>query len=123
MDKDTPASNRAARDPFHISKLIAMTKLWRMCPVDACRRQRRCTDHARCEREHWETVRWFKRRYVLPHLRKRFPSVQWGAPAGIVELQLEAALAAEKAAPPPRPAKPKRRPRSSTLRAPHFSPT
>jgi hypothetical protein len=89
-------------DPFAFGrKLINVTRQWRACEARVCRRAQRCAvPKAPCVEKNSEEIRaWFRRVYI-PYLRKRWPTVQWGAPAGLVEQQLEAAKAAE-AAPSP----------------------
>lgn len=78
-----------------VRKMINFVRQWRFCENRRCRRIRECCDPAACYIRYKEDIHWVLRNFVLPRLRKRYPGVQWGAPAGIVELQLEAALAAE----------------------------
>jgi hypothetical protein len=86
-------------DPFALERgLINLTKFWAFCDQRVCRRARCCAIPAMpCEAKHREAfVRW-KRRFYIPYLRKRWPTVHWGAPAGQVQLELAAAEAAEAA--------------------------
>jgi len=75
--------------------VIGMVKFWQHCEHRICRRMRSCVKTETCQTRYADDIRWWKREQLLPYLRKRYPSVQWGAPAGITELQVEAALAAE----------------------------
>jgi hypothetical protein len=78
-----------------VRSLIDAVKVWRHCEHRVCRRMQRCVETQTCQTKYADDILWFKRTHVLPYLRKRFPTVQWGAGAGIVEVQFEAALAAE----------------------------
>ena len=75
--------------------LIESVKLWQHCEHRECRRMQRCVETQTCQKKYADDIIWWKREHLLPHLRERYPTVQWGAPASVVELQVEAALAAE----------------------------
>ena len=75
--------------------LVEFGALWTTCADRECRRIRGCADARACRETHAEGILWWKREVMLPWVRERYPTVQWGAPAGVVELQLKAALEAE----------------------------
>lgn len=78
-----------------VRKLVAATKVWQHCEHRICRRMRRCVETQTCETRYAEDIRDIVRNWVVPYLRKRYPTVQWGAPAGDLYPQFEAAFAAE----------------------------
>lgn len=79
-----------------VRKLVDFARMWRFCEQRRCRRARRCLDGRACEEKHRADILRFRRRQMNPYLRRRYPNVQWGAPARVVEAQFQAALAAEK---------------------------
>jgi hypothetical protein len=78
-----------------VRKLVNFVRMWRHCENRACRRRRTCTDARACQTKHADAILEWQRTVYIPYLRERFPTVQWGAPAGVMQPQLEAALAAE----------------------------
>jgi hypothetical protein len=75
--------------------LIEFGGMWVNCANRECRRIRGCADARACRKTHAEGILRWKREVMLPWARRRYPTVQWGAPAGVVEPQFKAALAAE----------------------------
>jgi hypothetical protein len=90
---------RRAREESELSftrRLLEVMGLWRRCENRACRRLRACSDPRLCATRYADAILEWKRTVLAPHLRTRYPSVSWGAPAAVVEPQIEAALAAER---------------------------
>jgi hypothetical protein len=79
-----------------IGMLVEVGKLWSRCDRKACRRGRCCTDVRHCRERYDKQIVAWRRETLVPYMRERYPTVKWGAGAGIVETQLEAALEAEK---------------------------
>lgn len=77
-------------------KLVDAVRAWRHCENRACRRGRGCADARACNEKHADAILEWQRRVYVPYLRERYPTVQWGAPAGVVEPQYQAALEAER---------------------------
>lgn len=78
-----------------VRKLMDFAGMWQSCENRACRRRQGCADPNACGERHREAILRVGRECIAPALRKRYPTVQWGAPASVVEAQWEAALAAE----------------------------
>lgn len=78
-----------------VRKLMDCVRMWQVCENRACRRKQGCADPGACSKRHDEDILRFQREYIVPWLRERYPTVQFGAPASVVEAQWEAALAAE----------------------------
>lgn len=115
-----------------VRRLIDAVGLWQHCEHRQCRRMQRCVETATCQKKYADDIRWWQREQLVPYLRKRYPTVQWGAPASIVEVQIEAALAAEEerearqqarkeAKPMPRKRRRKRVPRQPLYAPPDFA--
>lgn len=79
-----------------IRQIIDLGGTWQCCENRRCRRLQGCADPDACYRKHFEEIIAFIREVINPYLRERYPTVQWGAPASIVEVQWEAAIAAER---------------------------
>ncbi len=93
-----PSPHSADDEHAALRRLIDVTKLWRLCPQRRCRREQRCAvPGTPCEPLHRDGYRQWVRRVYIPFLRKRWPTVHWGAPAGQVERELAGAQAAEAA--------------------------
>jgi hypothetical protein len=75
--------------------LTNLLRLWEQCEHRICRRVRSCVKTATCQTKYAKNILWWKRTQFAPYVLKRYPMVQWGAPASIVHVQLEAARAAE----------------------------
>jgi hypothetical protein len=88
---------REERQLAFTRRLIALMGLWRHCDNRACRRTRTCRDSVLCAARYGSAIAEWQRTVLGPYLRQRYPSVSWGAPASVMEPQLEAALAAERA--------------------------
>jgi len=82
--------------PSDVRLILEVTQTWAGCDLKACRRTRRCADWRRCERVHAQTIQAWRQQVIVPYLRERYPSVQWGAPASIMDVQIEAAQEVEK---------------------------
>lgn len=93
----TPEEDAGPVDPFSLDRaLIDATRHWQECDMRRCRRAQCCAiPEMPCRKKNEAALLWWKRRKYIPYLRARYPTVQWGAPAGTMEPQLEAALAAE----------------------------
>jgi len=78
-----------------VRTLVNFVRAWRYCEERACRRGRTCTDARACKTRYADAILEWQRRVYLPYVRERYPTVQWGAPAGVAQPQFEAALAAE----------------------------
>jgi len=76
-------------------KIVDFVGVWHGCENRACRRKQGCTDPRACGERYKEEILRIQREYLGPALRERYPTVQFGAPASVVEAQLEAARAAE----------------------------
>ena len=97
--------HRRAKEEAELSfarRLIDGLRLWRDCENRACRRIQRCSEPRQCATRYADEIFQWKRTVWAPYLRQRYPTVSWGGPADVVEQQLAAALAAERAreAPP-----------------------
>ena len=79
-----------------VRDLVDFAGMWKSCENRACRRAQGCNDPRACRKKHADGILWWKRNVRVPYLRKRYPTVQWGAPAGVVEPQYQAALEAER---------------------------
>jgi hypothetical protein len=90
---DRTGKEEAERDL--VRGLIDAVALWQQCEHRQCRRMQRCVETATCQTKYAEDILCWKREQLMPYLRKRYPAVQWGAPASILDVQLKAALAAE----------------------------
>jgi hypothetical protein len=78
-------------------RLIELMGLWRHCDKRACLRGRTCSDPRLCAERYRNAIEEWQRTVLAPYLRKRYPTVSWGAPLAVTEPQLEAALGAERA--------------------------
>lgn len=76
-----------------VRTLVNFVRAWRYCEERACRRGRTCADARVCKTRYADAILEWQRRVYLPYVRERYPTVQWGAPAGVVQPQFEAALA------------------------------
>jgi hypothetical protein len=76
--------------------LVDSVDMWQHCEKRTCRRERGCRVPRFCQRKYEADILWWKRTVLVPYLRERYPTVQWGGPPDIVARQHEAALAAEK---------------------------
>ena len=91
---------RRAKEEGELSfarRLIDGLGMWRDCENRACRRLQRCSDAPGCATRYADEIFQWKRTVWAPYLRQQFPTVSWGGPADVVESQIEAALAAERA--------------------------
>jgi hypothetical protein len=91
---------RRAKEESDLSfarRLLELLGMWRDCENRACRRMQRCSDARRCATRYADEIFQWKRTVWAPYLRQRFPTVSFGGPADVVEAQIEAALAAERA--------------------------
>ncbi|MCC6948579.1 MAG: hypothetical protein IT539_12495 [Bradyrhizobiaceae bacterium] len=79
-----------------IRKIVDQVGTWKECENRACRRVQGCADPRACQEKHWEGIRAVFQQEIFPALARRYPTVQWGAPAGATEGQLEAAIEAER---------------------------
>jgi len=120
---DVRAEDPAPEDPHAaLRQLIDLAKLWRICPQRRCRRERRCAvPGTPCEPLHRDGYLQWTQRVYIPFLRKRWPTVHWGAPAGQVERELKAAEAAEAAGASPHRAGKRKRRRRGPRRRPRRS--
>jgi len=78
-----------------VRALIDAVGFWQQCEHRQCRRMQSCVQTRTCETKYADDILWWKREHLLPYLRAQYPTVQWGAPASIVESQIKAARAAE----------------------------
>lgn len=78
-----------------VRKIVNFVGVWQVCENRACRRGRGCADPHACGERYKEEILRFERETIVPWLREQYPTVQWGAPASVVEAQFEAACAAE----------------------------
>jgi hypothetical protein len=78
-----------------VRALIDSVKHWQECEHRICRRMQRCVETQTCQIKYAEVILWWKRTYLVPYLRKRYPTVQWGVPRANAEQQIRAALEAE----------------------------
>jgi len=93
-------SHRRAKEEAELEfarRLIDGLRLWKECENRACRRMQRCSEPRRCARHYADEIFQWKRTVWAPYLRQQYPTVSWGGPADLVEQQLAAALAAERA--------------------------
>jgi len=78
-----------------VREFVRMMGLWRHCGWRQCRRARRCKVARVCRETHLASMQAWARKRLLPHLRKRYPTVQWGHPDSVLERLYDEALAAE----------------------------
>ena len=79
-----------------VAMVVNFARTWARCDRKECRRERGCADLNHCDTRYEKEILAWQREVLVPYLRERYPTVRWGAPASIAQVQLEAALEAEK---------------------------